>query len=111
MTVKGKILPLGAKVLISSMEFGMAKTTGGIYIPSQDGKTTGIKPRWGRVYAVGPEQRDVQVGEWILVEHGRWTRTIEVEEADGTKLEVRMVDNEAIMMISDEIPSEMDIIN
>jgi co-chaperonin GroES (HSP10) len=111
MTVKGKIMPLGSKVIISDMEFGMAKTSTGIYIPSQDGKTTGIKPRWGKVYAVGPDQRDVQVGEWILVEHGRWTRTIEVEEEDGTKLEVRMVDNDAIMMISDEIPSEMDIIN
>jgi co-chaperonin GroES (HSP10) len=111
MTVRGKILPLGAKVLISDMEFGMAKTSSGLYIPSQDGKTTGIKPRWGKVYAIGPDQQDVKVGEWILVEHGRWTRTIEVEEEDGTKLEVRMVDNDAIMMISDEIPSEMDIIN
>jgi co-chaperonin GroES (HSP10) len=111
MTVRGKILPLGAKVLISGMEFGMAKTSSGLYIPSQDGKTTGIKPRWGKVYAVGPDQQDVKIGEWILVEHGRWTRTIEVEEEDGTKLEVRMVDNDAIMMISDEIPSEMDIIN
>jgi co-chaperonin GroES (HSP10) len=111
MTVRGKILPLGAKVLISGMEFGMAKTSSGLYIPSQDGKTTGIKPRWGKVYAVGPDQQDVKIGEWILVEHGRWTRTIEVEEQDGTKLEVRMVDNDAIMMISDEIPSTMDIIN
>jgi co-chaperonin GroES (HSP10) len=111
MTVRGKILPLGAKVLISGMEFGMAKTSTGLYIPSQDGKTTGIKPRWGKVYAVGPDQQDVKIGEWILVEHGRWTRTIEVEEQDGTKLEVRMVDNDAIMMISDEIPSTMDIIN
>ena len=106
MTVKGKIMPLGAKVLISSMEFGMAKTTGGIYIPSQDGKTTGIKPRWGRVWAIGPQQEDVQIGEWILVEHGRWTRTVEVEQEDGDVLEVRMIDGDAILMVSDEKPEE-----
>ena len=32
-------------------------------------------PRWGRVYAKGPKMMTTTpVREWILVEHGRWTR-------------------------------------
>ena len=46
------------------------------------------------------------IGEWILVEHGRWTRTIEVEQDDGSVLEVRMVDGDAIMMSTDDRPTE-----
>ena len=39
-----------------------------------------------------------------MVEHGRWTRTVEVEQDDGTVLEVRMVDNNAIMAVSETLP-------
>jgi co-chaperonin GroES (HSP10) len=106
MKVTGNILPLKDKVFISDMEFGAQKTSGGLYIPSANGKASGISPRWGKVWAVGPEQKDVQLGEWILIEHGRWTRTINVEQDDGSVLEVRMVDGDAIMMSTDEKPVE-----
>jgi co-chaperonin GroES (HSP10) len=106
MKVTGTIVPLHDKVFVADMEFGAQKTAGGLYIPSANGKAEGISPRWGRVWAIGPEQEDVNIGEWILVEHGRWTRTIEVEQLDGSVLEVRMVDSDAIMMSSDDKPSE-----
>jgi co-chaperonin GroES (HSP10) len=106
MKVTGNILPLKDKVFISDMEFGEQKTSSGLYIPSANGKASGISPRWGKVWAVGPEQKDVQLGEWILVEHGRWTRTIDVEQDDGSVLEVRMIDGDAIMMSSNEKPAE-----
>jgi co-chaperonin GroES (HSP10) len=106
MKVTGNILPLKDKVFISDMEFGAQKTSSGLYIPSANGKSSGISPRWGKVWAIGPEQKDVQLGEWILIEHGRWTRTIDVEQDDGSVLEVRMVDGDAIMMSTDEKPVE-----
>jgi co-chaperonin GroES (HSP10) len=106
MKVTGNILPLKDKVFISDMEFGEQKTSSGLYIPSANGKASGISPRWGKVWAIGPEQKDVQLGEWILVEHGRWTRTINVEQDDGSVLEVRMIDGDAIMMSSNEKPAE-----
>jgi co-chaperonin GroES (HSP10) len=104
--VTGTIKPLHDKVFVSDMDFGAQQTNSGIYIPSSDGKADGIMPRWGKVWAIGPDQTDVGVGEWILVEHGRWTRTVEVEQEDGSILKVRMVDGDAIMMSSDEKPSE-----
>jgi co-chaperonin GroES (HSP10) len=104
MKVQGTIKPLGDKVLVSDMNFGEQKTQGGIFVASSDGKADGIVPRWARVWAIGPEQKDINVGEWILIEHGRWTRTIEVETASGDCIEVRMVDNQAVMMSADEKP-------
>lgn len=106
MKIKGKIIPLRDKVLVSDMEFGMEKTASGIFIPGADGKTQGIMPRWGKVWAVGPEQIDVKIGEWVLVEHGRWTRTIEFE-TDENVVELRMVDNKAILATSDERPNDV----
>lgn len=104
--VTGTIKPLHDKVFVSDMDFGEQRTTGGIFVPSSDGKADGITPRWGKVWAIGPDQTDVTIGEWILVEHGRWTRTVEVEQEDGTILKVRMVDAKDIMMTADEKPEE-----
>jgi co-chaperonin GroES (HSP10) len=102
-----KITPLKDKILIVDMEFGMEKTKTGIILQSDDGKTTGIHPRWGRVYAVGPEQKDVTVGQWICMEHGRWTRSWKLKQEDGSELEIRGVDNKAIMLVSDEKPEDV----
>jgi co-chaperonin GroES (HSP10) len=109
MKVKGKIVPIRDHVLVSDMDFGMQKTQSGILITSDNGKSSGVKPRWGRVWAIGPEQHDVKVGEWICVEHGRWTRTIELEQDDGSTLELRRVETSAILMSSDEKPGDVDI--
>ena len=83
------------------MTFNERFSAGGIYIPNDDGKVHGIRPRWGQVYAIGPDQTDVQVGQWILVSHGRWTRGVKVEDPTGEKT-LRMIDNKDILLVSDE---------
>jgi co-chaperonin GroES (HSP10) len=105
-TITGKLIPIRDHVIVEEMDFGEQKTATGIIIMSDDGKGIGIKPRWGKVYAVGPEQQDIQAGDWILLEHGRWTRGFELEEEDGTTKTLRKADNAAILMISDEKPSD-----
>jgi co-chaperonin GroES (HSP10) len=107
MKVTGKIKPLGDKVFVKDMDFGAQLTSGGIHIPSADGKNEGIVPRWGQVWSIGDEQVDVKIGDWILIEHGQWTRTVEVEQEDGSILKVRMVNNNAIMMSSEEKPNQI----
>jgi co-chaperonin GroES (HSP10) len=103
-----KLRPIQAHILVRDMNFGEQKSAGGIVIRSDDGKSEGVKPRWCRVFAVGPEQKDVKAGEWILVEHGRWTRGLEVEEDDGTKFTIWRVDNTGILMSSDEKPAGLE---
>ena len=70
---------LGNNVLVRDMTFSSRKLSSGIILLGDDAKTNGIRPRWAKVYAVGPEQNDVAVGQWIMIEHGRWSRGIEVE--------------------------------
>jgi co-chaperonin GroES (HSP10) len=106
MKVVGKIVPIRDKVLVSDMNFDSQKTFSGIIIPSDNGKVRGIHPRWAKVFAIGPEQNEVKVGEWILIEHGRWTRGISYEVNDEEILELRMVDNAAILMSADEPPDD-----
>jgi len=103
--VKGKIIPLKDNVIVSDMNFDDEVSKVGIILRSQDGKSDGIKPRLGKVWAIGPTQQDVKVGEWVLIEHGRWTRGITVEE-DGKEHTVRMVEVKSIMLQADELPSE-----
>lgn len=108
MKVKGNIKPLGDKVFVSDMEFGEQRTSSGLYIPSDNAKSSGIHPRWGKVWAIGKDQNNIKVGEWILVEHGRWTRTIEYENDDGSTTELRMVDNDAILIRTDNKPDDVE---
>jgi len=107
MIIKGNINPIRDKIFVSDMHFGEEKTQGGLIVLSDDGKGQGVKPRWAKVWAVGPEQQDVRVGEWILIEHGRWTRTIEYETDDGSIIELRVVDNSGIMLSADERPADV----
>ena len=109
MAVTGKIIPIRDNVFVTDMNFDEQVTSGGIIIPSDDGKDSGIKPRWGRVYAVGREQQDVKVGEWILMEHGRWTRAIEVIEEDGTKRKIHRVDIKCMLLSADEKPNDISV--
>ena len=105
-TVKGNLVPLRDKILVSDMNFGEEVSKGGIIIKGDDGQRTGIRPRWARVWAIGPEQKDVSVGEWICIEHGRWTRKFEVETENG-KIALHGVDNKAILMSADEKPDDI----
>jgi hypothetical protein len=57
------------------------------------------------VYAVGPDQQDIKIGTWVCVEHGRWTRGIDIEDETGRQT-LRRVDPKDIMMESDDEPQD-----
>jgi len=101
--VKGSIRPLKKRVLVCNMHFGDIKTKGGVIILDDDGKAEGTHPRWAKVYAVGPDQQDVKIGEWVLIAHGRWTRQIILEQ-DNQEIDVRMVDENDILLTSNQEP-------
>ena len=92
-------------VIVTDMDFGEMVTNGGIVIQSDNAKAHGIKPRWGRVYKVGPEQTDVKVGQWVLVEHGRWTRKFTINDGEGTK-DIQRIDVPAMLAVADEKPND-----
>ena len=104
-TVDHDITPLKKRVLVSDMHFGETRSKGGIILVDDDGSESGIHPRWAKVYAIGNKQEDVKVGQWILVSHGRWSRALKVKK-DGIELEVRMIDENDILLLSDEEPEQ-----
>ena len=102
-TVDYDITPLKKRVLVSDMHFGETKTKGGIILTDDDGSEGGIHPRWGKVYAIGDQQEDVKVGECVMVSHGRWSRGFKIKKK-GVELEVRMIDENDILLVSDDEP-------
>lgn len=104
----GSIDPLYDRVLVKNMHFGDTTTNGGIIVLSDDGKDRGIKPRWAQVVRKGKDNKDPYgVGDWILVEHGRWTRGFDVDFGDGDSVACRIVEGESVMIWSDEKPDEV----
>lgn len=101
-----QIRPLNDSVIVTDMVFDERISTGGIILMNDNGKSTGIRPRWGRVYAVGPDQHSVRVGEWVCVAHGRWTRGLDIED-NGVKHTLRRVDPNDILMSADEQPQDV----
>ena len=104
-TVDHDITPLKKRVLVSKMHFGETKSKGGIILIDDDGSQAGIHPRWAEVYAIGKDQEDVKVGQWVMVSHGRWSRALKVKK-DNVELEVRMIDEDDILLVSDEEPEQ-----
>jgi co-chaperonin GroES (HSP10) len=101
--VEGKVVPVRDHILVEEMDFGERKTRAGIILPGDNGESRGVRPRWGRVYAVGHEQVDVKEGQYILVAHGRWTRGVDVTY-EGKTITVRRVDNNDILLVSEDHP-------
>lgn len=104
-TVYGKLTPVYDRVLVTDMHFGEQVTSSGIIIQDDDKTTRGIYSRWGKVYAKGSKNNDpYKVGDWVLVEHGRWSRGIDINEGQGPKT-IRMVDNDSILAYQEEKPT------
>jgi co-chaperonin GroES (HSP10) len=101
--VEGIVKPIRDHILVEEMNFGERKTRSGIILPGDDGDLRGIRPRWGKVYAVGHEQEDIKEGQYILVTHGRWTRGVDVTY-EGKTITIRRVDNKDVLLVSDEHP-------
>ena len=95
------LTPLRDTIIVSDMEFSERITRGGLIILNDDMKSAGIRPRWAKVYAIGPEVTEVKVGQYILIAHGRWTRGITLDTPEGEKV-IRKVDNKDILLVSDE---------
>ena len=107
--IKGSPKAIGDRTLVTDMFFGEQKTKGGLIIKDDDGTTRGIYPRWAKVFSKGPENKDeYSIGQWILIEHGRWTRAMKMD-TDAGEFDVRMVESESVLAYSDEKPESVSI--
>lgn len=101
-TTTGQLVAIDNHVIVVDMDAEDEKIVNDIIILSERGNDRGVHPRWAQICAIGPKQEDVRVGEWVLVEHGRWTRGVKLED-DRV---YRKVDLDDILLVSDERLSE-----
>ena len=97
------------KILVERLEKGERRTQGGIILRDDNGKSEGIRPRWAKIHSVGPgiNDPDLEPGKWVLVEHGRWTRGLDLVDDDGERFTLWGIDwPDAVLCVSDEQPVE-----
>lgn len=92
---------IGKDIVVTEMNFDEITTSFGLTIPSDDGKDHGIKPRWCKIHAIGPKQKEFKIGQYILVKHGRWTRAVKIDD----DLTIQKVDIDDILAVSNEEPN------
>jgi len=92
--------------IFAVLQTGSRTTAGGIILRDDNGKQEGIRPRWAKVWKIASDIKDVEVGQWILVEHGRWTMTITVKDDSGNDFKFQKIDPKGIMLVSDDEPNE-----
>lgn len=98
-----KLKVLRDKVMVTDMEFEERVTKSGVILIADDMEQRGIRPRWARVIAKGPDQDQIEVGEWIYIAHGRWTRGVDILDIDtDTEMTVRMVDPKDMILRAPE---------
>jgi co-chaperonin GroES (HSP10) len=91
-------------VLVSNLDHGVKLTRGGIILPDDNMRESGVRDRWAKVFAVGPEVDDLVPGNWVLIKHGRWTNGMSIT-IDGDETTVWRIEYpESVLVMSEEDP-------
>lgn len=101
-SIRGRLRPLKGKVFVADIEAG-DKVVNGLIIPDDNGNDRGIRARWGQVVAVG-EDVDLTPGQYVLIEHGRWTWGVQAT-SEGEPRKLHAVDPNGLLAVSDEKPA------
>ena len=101
------IKALKTKIIARLLEDPKAerKTAGGLILAGDDATEAGIRARWFQTISVGEEVLDIKENQYILVDHGRWTRGVTLVTDDVEELQVRRVDIKDILGKQDNKPN------
>ena len=101
-----KVKAMRKKILAEMIDNPGEETTtaGGIILISKDGTESAVRPRWFKIYSVGDDIDWIKEGQYVLVDHGRWSNGMKVTE----DLRIYLLDNKDCLMVSDENPMKND---
>lgn len=99
------IKPLPNRILAELLGLQERVSAGGIVLKSDDGKDTGVRPRWAQIKLVGEGIDWVTPNQYVLIAHGRWSRQFECEH-QGQTLKLVHLDNKEILAVTDVKPDE-----
>ena len=102
------IRPLPGNIF-AILQLGERVTKGGIVLMDDNGKNSGIRPRWAQIWKVADNIDWVKPGQWVLCEHGRWTMRITVKDDEGKDFQFVKLDPNGIMCVQDEAPTDQQI--
>ena len=95
------------KVLVSGLERGMSMTKGGIILTDDNMSETGVRTRWAKIHMLADNIDDMVVGEYVLLEHGRWTNKIKIQDDNGDDVDVWYIDYPSgVLLVGDHIPDD-----
>jgi len=100
-----RIIPRTDNIFCTDGDVGDKTAESGIIIRATIGQSSGVTPRWFKVFDVGPEIDWLEPGQWVYVEYGRWTEGFTVRDdrlEEGQK--IWKVEPQACMLLSDEEP-------
>lgn len=104
--IQMQVKAMPGKVLVTDLERG-SRIVNGIILPNDNGKSEGIRPRWGKVFSVGEGIDEIIPGQWILIENGRWTRMLKVKEDSGDEIQLWGVEwPKSAILVSDTDPDD-----
>lgn len=102
------IIPLPNDIWVRKMDngegtYGKSK----IIIANNDiTSTSGIRPRWAEIWKVGEKVDYTKPGDWVLIDHGRWSYGRTITHEDNTTSYVQKADPNGIMIIADSEPED-----
>lgn len=98
---------------VECLEIGEKKTKSGFIIPTEKMDAYGhfVRPRWARVLFKAKDFKDVEIGDWVLLSHGRWSSSI-VINTKGCQKKIWYVSpksiKEGLIAISKTKPAELE---
>lgn len=110
-TIKGQAEPLADDILVIAMEQGQRITSSGLILADDTSygniseeaakSARGVRPRWAQVYKVGSNVDYVSPGQYVLMDHGRWTYAIDFVDESNKDIKIQKIDPEGILLVSD----------
>lgn len=97
--------PLGEWIATELFDVGQKFTPGGLIMPDDNMKSSGIRPRWAKIIAISEKtakELDLGLGRFILLEHLGWVKGMDLDMDDGTVQKTHWTTQEKIVLIADE---------
>lgn len=111
--IPNELVCLPNSFYVDSLEIGEKKTKFGFIIPEEkmDARGEFVRPRWARVLFKADNVKNIEVGDWVLLSHGRWSSSI-VMLKDGTQKKIWFISpksiKEGLLAVSKTKPVELE---
>lgn len=111
--IPNKINCLPDSLYVEKIEYGEKKTKKGIILPTEtmDKYGTFVRPRWAKVKYKAENITNIDIGDWILINHGHWSTSM-LMKINGKDTKLWYISpksfKEGVMAISKVMPKELE---